>query len=432
MHLKAALEAAPHLARYAPNEVVMAAVRSGQVSTAAILAEDIVARDPALAGAPEALHFARARLAKTTSEVREVVRRWSASRVPAYHPVDADRRQRDPGYVLIRGWGTGFWAEVFHVANNVAFAEIAGRVPCVYWGEEVRYRGAACANAWEQFFEPLSPIPFGELERAAVSVFPRFWTPRTLFSSEPYRHIETFRGNTLGIGALGALNRAEALIVADGFVDISDVLAWTPAGHPWASMSKLEVFREIFTSRFRLTSEINAVVSDLAAKVLSGPTIAVHARSQSQGKNYEAMEGREITLAPYFSQVDLWLDADPAAKLLLLTDSRGAVAAFGERYGRARVTTLERARLPNHQDSYAARDLPKASDVGLDMSLDGYTLGLEVLVDAYLAARCDRFIGDGASSVSCAILNLKHWRDDEVFLIRRNVYLERAHWKTPA
>lgn len=431
MHLAASLDAEPELARYVPNDVVMAAARAERIHAAALLAEYIVTRDPALEGAPEALHFARARLTKTAGDVRDVIRRWSASGNPAYHPVDADRHRRTPGHVLIRGWGTGFWAEIFHVANNVAFAEISGRTPHVYWGEEVRYRGAGCTNAWEQYYEPLTPIATVDLERAATSVFPRFWTPGTLFGSDAYRHIRPLAGNPRGIGALAALNRSEALVVADGFVDIGDVLAWTPAGHPWASVPLLDILREIF-SRFRLKPSVSDIISGLASQLFSGPTIAVHARSQSLGKNHEALEGREITLGSYFPQLDRWVAADPAAKLFVLTDSEGAIAAFGERYGRARIVTLDRARIPLETDGYAGRDLPRTSDVGFDKSIDGYRLGLEVLADAYLATWCDRFIGDGASSVSCAVLTLKRWRDEDVFLIRRNVYLERRHWKSLA
>lgn len=430
-HLAAALDAAPDLAKHVPNDVVMATVRSGRFLESAMLAEDLVARLPGLDGAPEALHFTRARLARTASEVAAVVAGWGTSRDRALHPTDAERRRRAAGHVLIRGWGAGFWAEIFHVANVMAFAEITGRIPSVYWGEEVRYRGTAHANAWDQYFEPLSPVDRAELERAAVDVLPRSWKPETLFGSDPYRHIKALRGNPLGMGPLAALNRSESLIVADGFVDIGDVLAWTPEGHPWASMPTLDVFREIF-ARFRLKPEVNGIVSGLASKLLSGPTIAVHARSQSQGKNLEALEGREISLEMYFPQVDCWLEADPAAKLFILTDSEGAIAAFGERYGLARVVTLERARIPGAQDGYAGRALPRFSDVGFDMSIDGYGLGLEVLVDAYLAARCYRFIGDGASSVSCAVLNLKRWPNEDTYLIRQNVYLERRHWKTLA
>lgn len=430
-HLRATLDAAPDLAKYAPNDVVMATARAGKTLTAALLAEDLVVRLPALAGAPEALHFTRARLAKTAGDIQNVIARWGTGSGP-YHPDDAQRRQRAPGYVLIRGWGTGFWAEVFHAANNLAFAEITGRIPFVYWGEEVRYRGAACTNAWEQFFEPVAPIDLAELERAGAGVFPRSWTPETLFSSEPYRHIGAFAGNPLGIGALSALNRPEPLVVADGFVDISDVLAWTPAAHRWASLPKIDVFREIFSARFRLKPAVSEAISALASRLFSGPMIAVHARSQSQGKNNEALEGLAVTMELHFAQTDRWLDADRRARLFLLTDSESAVAAFRERYGPARIVTLDRARVSKEQDSYAGLGLPRVSDVGFDMGIDGYSLGLEVLTDAYLAARCDRFIGDGASAVSCAILNLKRWPDEDVFLIRQNVYLERCHWKTPA
>jgi hypothetical protein len=49
---------------------------------------------------------------------------------------------------------------------------------------------------------------------------------------------------------------------------------------------------------------------------------------------------------------------------------------------------------------------------------DGVTLGREVVIDTFLAARCDAFIGDGASGVSQAVTRLKHWPEGTATLFR--------------
>lgn len=64
-------------------------------------------------------------------------------------------------------------------------------------------------------------------------------------------------------------------------------------------------------------------------------------------------------------------------------------------------------------------------------SSDGYRLGVEVLIDAYLAARCQWFVGDGASGVSCAIAHLKEWPSDALHLVRQNVFAERHFADVP-
>jgi hypothetical protein len=72
------------------------------------------------------------------------------------------------------------------------------------------------------------------------------------------------------------------------------------------------------------------------------------------------------------------------------------------------------------------RDVQDAGgDLGLDPANDGYRLGMEVLLDAVLAARADAFVGDGASNVSCSIAYLKKWPAGRLTLLRRNVFAER-------
>jgi hypothetical protein len=47
--------------------------------------------------------------------------------------------------------------------------------------------------------------------------------------------------------------------------------------------------------------------------------------------------------------------------------------------------------------------------IALPESSSRYRLGEEVLVDALLAARCESFLGNGLSNVSCAVGQMKKW-----------------------
>src|SRR5258708_1037001 len=38
-------------------------------------------------------------------------------------------------YLLIQPWGCGFWGEVLNTLQQIAFAEIEGRIPIVWWGQ---------------------------------------------------------------------------------------------------------------------------------------------------------------------------------------------------------------------------------------------------------------------------------------------------------
>jgi hypothetical protein len=65
--------------------------------------------------------------------------------------------------------------------------------------------------------------------------------------------------------------------------------------------------------------------------------------------------------------------------------------------------------------------LTEAGQISLEWQthIDGRRLAIEVIFDAYLAARCDAFVGDGASGVSNAVCRLKAWPEGTVTLFRR-------------
>ena len=100
--------------------------------------------------------------------------------------------------------------------------------------------------------------------------------------------------------------------------------------------------------------------------------------------------------------------------IFLLTDVEDAADTFRARLG-DRLIVLPRQRLA-HGGQF---------DVGLDRGQDLALLANEVIEDAYLAAKCDCFLGDGASGVSCTVTALKDWPEGHVRLLRRNVFNER-------
>jgi len=393
------------------------ALSKNRVAAAAILLEGILDRRPEAAEAALVLKHARIAASQAPEDMNEIRRDWrSAGRL---HPRDAQRPQ--PSYLVIRGYGCGFWGEVLNTAINLALADIMGRTPVVYWGGEVRYRHLQQPNAWDLYFEPVSPTTVDDLAPLETTSFPSYWKPSALTTME---HLGTFAqqiGHVSGVTGLVAVNRPETIVVSDGYADMNDVLPWAAPGHRWASARALDVFREIFARLIRPQASLRAELDRQASQLFgSRPHVAVHVRAQSKGKNEEALEGGGVSLPGYFRHVDRVLAGLPGAGVFLLTDLDHAVEAFRQRYG-DRIVTLERLRLIQPDEH-----LPEVSDLGFDKSLDGYRLGLEVLVDAHLAARCERFVGDGASGVSAAITMLKPWGDDHVSLLRRNVFTERG------
>jgi hypothetical protein len=141
-------------------------------------------------------------------------------------------------------------------------------------------------------------------------------------------------------------------------------------------------------------------VEQFHAQHLAGrPYVAVHLRGADK---YLEQRTLAAVNAQYVEQVDR-LASDPAYRIFLLTDDARAADAFRQRFGeRLVLAEVERS----------------ADDVGVHSKPgDGPRRGYEVLRDTLLAARADRFLGNGASNVSAAVIHLKPWRDADAVLL---------------
>lgn len=415
--LENALRMAPSLVE-AGEEIANAALTSGMIELAEALFEILTAWRSDWPSFARGLHIARALGAGSPAMTMATMRRWGTSSQDRHHPGDAAAlAEGSPRYLVIRGYGVGFWGEVTHVANHLALARILGRTPIVHWGPEFRYRDhAGETNAWTLYFEATAVADVFDLARSSRPIFPGSWLPSTLAGSS-HRPMRTAvaPGNSQGISGLAALNRPEAIVVADGYVEMSDVLSWAAPSHPLRGADAISVFREIFTEQIRLQPALAEMARTSASELFTGQSvIAIHFRAQHAYKERESIEGRSLTFDEYFSVVDAWLSLEPAGRLFLISDLDGAVEAFRHRYG-ARLIAQDRLRL-THAGGF---------DIGLDLAADGTRLAREVLLDAYLAASCDYFVGDGASGVSCAVTFLKAWPADRLVLLRENVILNR-------
>lgn len=400
----------------AVNAAVIA-LAEHKAAAAEILLERVIELGPSDVDTLLLLKHARVAASQSPADIATVRRQWGSS--GTLHPKDAARQASS--YLVIRGYGCGFWGEVLNTAINLALADIMGRTPIVHWGGEVRYRHPQHDNAWTLYFEPVSDVGIDDLARLEASTFPAHWKPQALTTTEHIRDFAQQIGHVSGITGLVSVNRPEVIAVSDGYVDMNDALPWMSPGHRWAQSNALQVFREMFA---RLVRPQRSIAEDLDRKAaqLFGrrPHVAIHVRAQSQGKNEESLESGGVGLRDYFARLDPILAGDSVSGIFLLTDLDHAVDAFRQRYG-DRVVSLDTMRLVQPEGH-----VPHVSDLGFDKSLDGYRLGLEVLTDAYIAARCDRFVGDGASGVSAAIVALKDWPEDRVTLLRRNVFTERG------
>lgn len=323
-----------------------------------------------------------------------------------YHATDAARVAAGRGgYLVIHQWGCGFWGEINHVAVQILAAHLMGRTPIVRWGADSRYAVPGRENAWEVYYRSVSGATPADLANPALSWFPSW---QRLEPSVAHRR----RGR---VTALSAFNRAEDVVVVDGYSDLLDVLAWAPEGHPLAQMPPAEIYLHLFEQHIHLVPELLKRVDDAASR-LKHPVLAVHYRNQAQIKIDESLDGRALDVDAYVREIDAFLASQSDGSVFLLCDYRPALDALSRRYGERLFSFTDFARVDREEEIEAT----------FNNEFEGYRLATEVILDAYVAAKCDWFLGDGASGVTCGILNLKRWPADRVRLLRQNVFLKRG------
>lgn len=307
-------------------------------------------------------------------------------------------------YLLIRAWGAGFWADVLHTVHGLALAEASRRVPVIYWGRECRYRNPGVDDAWRLYFEPVSSVTARDLARGRRTFFPPKWNAENL----RFQRVNKDQGEWGATSGLYLLNRSEDVTVFDFFTELDDLAPWFQPGHPLAAADPEPGLGELYRRHLRLKPDLAVEVDRLEAELLRGrPHIAVHYRTQGGPKIMESANKQALHPDTFAETIERFLEAHGDGGVYLMTDYAPAVAYFRERYGE-RVACREVTRV----------DHPDQQSVEIHLQHDGVTLARDVILDSYLAARCEAFVGDGASGVSQAITRLKAWPADRATLFR--------------
>lgn len=301
---------------------------------------------------------------------------------------EAQRPSTNPKYLLVKAWGYGFWSDVHHVMGQLLLAELTQRTPIVHWGSNSLFGDGSGGNAYELYFESVSPIRWQDLPEG-LSIYPPKWTPDNLGEGE----INKWEGPHSHMAAQFLFNRKEDLVVSDFYMTVSSLIPWLAPESRYYGLSDDEIYVQLFTQYLRPRPAILALVDDFHLKHMRGRNwVAVHMRGSD--KIYESA-GLHQTNSRYFDFVDRIVELNPGIGIFLLTDSVSIHTEFSARHADRLVTTTA---------------LRSASNTGVHMQgHSGRTVGEEVLVDVLLASRCDYFIGNQESNVSMAIASLKPW-----------------------
>lgn len=312
--------------------------------------------------------------------------------------VDSSMDQR---FLLIKAWGYGFWADMDHVLGVLLLAEITGRIPVVHWGDNSLFKDGECKNAFDQFFEPISEISIDDLLKTANSYYPPKWNTENLLAND----INKWEGPYARAAGLYFLNRDEDVIVSDFHTYVMDLEPWIAYEHPLHGMTVQELYRYLYKKYIRLNPDIVDEVGRFwQERMQNGSVLAVHVRGSDKAN--ESQELKEINDS-YHAEIASYLSRNEIASIFLLTDEQDILEDYVQRYQEMLIYT-DCVRTSNATGIHRQQHPSRAR------------IGIDVVVDTCLAARCDYFIGNGHSNVSTSILHMKDWKPGEYTILGGN------------
>ncbi|QXE86205.1 tetratricopeptide repeat protein [Geomonas nitrogeniifigens] len=293
--------------------------------------------------------------------------------------------------LLIKAWGYGFWSDVNHVLGQFLLAEITGRTPVVHWGANSLFSDDPLENAFTYFFEPVSAVTMHDVISRRRSFYPPKWQRDNV----RHENLAKFDGPWSRCSALWTLERQEEVVVSDFHYAVNDLAPWIPAAHPLHGLSTEELYLYLYRRYLRVQPRILERVEAFHREQLAGaPAIALHVRG---GDKVGEDPGLARLNALYLPELERLLGEEPQARIFLSTDDDRILAGYRERFGSSRLIYTVSTRTANLQGVHYQKQASRRA------------LGEEVLIDTLLAARCDRFLGNGLSNVSLAVAQMKRW-----------------------
>lgn len=300
-------------------------------------------------------------------------------------------------FLVVKAWGCGFWSDVDHVAGQLLLAEMTGRIPVIHWGRNSLFSAPQTANAFELYFLPVSELTLDDVARDARTFFPSKWGRDNLLTE----NLDKWEGAGSRISGLYGLARDEDVIVSDFHTALFSLIPWIDRRSEYFGMTMEQIYRRIFATRLRLQPRLDEATDRFWNQTMAdGQWLAVHVRGSDKALE---VGGLADINASYYPRVDQFLEANPGLSIFLLTDSEYSLRDFKQRYG-ARLLHSDCTRTATTQGIHYAGH-------------SGQRLAQEVILDTSLAARCEFFIGNGASNVSTTVGHLKNWAADRYVLL---------------
>ncbi|WP_024832647.1 O-fucosyltransferase family protein [Ruminiclostridium josui] len=335
-------------------------------------------------------------------------------------------------FLLIKSWSYILWGDVDHVLGQLLVAELTNRIPVVYWPTHCLHNGYILTNGFELYFEPVSNYTIFDVAKPEYTYYPPIWNYENLFIEDQNKDTWIYRN----IGDL--LSSQENVVVADVYYNIHELIPFIKKNHPAYGMSSHQIYRYLFNKYIKLRSDINMEVQGFYNSWLKGnhPVLAVHVRraekdmvfdtrdSKKNGNQYWNKIYKKYKQKPqkkgkklyrlfakgkfkepnrgYHKEIKKYINKYNIKKIFLLTDCEDTLNEYKNIYGSMLVYTNCK-RIKNDEPVYH-----------IENPMVVRRRGIEIVKDAYIAAKCDFFIGNDFSNVSHGITRIKDWADKNV------------------
>ena len=315
-------------------------------------------------------------------------------------------KKKSPKYLLVKAWGCGFWSDVDHVLGQLLLAEMTERIPIVYWGKNSLFGDPESVNSFEIYFEPVSScLTFELLKKKSFTFYPGKWSAPTLL----LENVNKFSGKFSRMAGIYGLNRREDVLVSDFHSFVYELMPWIRSGSLPVDGGYEEIYRYLFKKYIKLKPHLTSAIENFWGAHMQGKKIlAVHVRGSD--KVTEQPQLNEFNLR-YFDAISKVTSIHNDIYIFIITDSEPVLEDYKKRFGEKLIYT------------HCTRS---TTDVGVHyQGHPGSKIGAEIILDTYLAAKCDFFIGNGASNVSTTIGHMKDWPDGRYILLGDNILFQR-------
>jgi len=328
------------------------------------------------------------------------------------------------------------WADIDHVLGQLLIAELTNRIPVVYWPTHHLNNGFVQTNGFELYFEPINSYTIFDLTKPEYTYFPPIWDSDNLLVDDPTKDSWVYRnvGDILGSKA--------NVVVGDVYYNVFEIIPFIKKNHAAYGMNVEQVYRYLFNKYIRIKPDIDMEIQGYYNSWLKDnhPILAVHVRRVDENTVFDTRDadkfdnqywnkvyrklGKENGKPDrktykylkkgkyrepnkiYHKEIRKIIEKYNIKKIFLLTDCQDTVEEYKKMYGSlVAVTDCKRLSADQEETSYLENPMIKRRR------------GVEAIKDAYLAAKCDFFIGNDFSSLSHGITRLKDWPSKNIKLL---------------